>query len=156
MPVIASIISRQTLFQKNEDCGANYLTVHGLHHKLNIKEHTVATCLGAMVSVEWAKPYPHELLGCVLINTILRPFNPFYRRLRPRNYLRLLRMAALENDAGEIEFVILRMTSHRSGQLASVVKTRVTYCKERPLTGSNTMREIIARYGIAHHQIPRM
>lgn len=104
----------------------------------------LALSLGAMVSVEWARRYPHELLGCVLINTSLRPFSPFYRRLRPRNYFRLLHTAALEHDAEKIEHAILRMTSHRSGQLTSVVATWVTYRTKHPVTGSNTLRQIIA------------
>lgn len=104
----------------------------------------LALSLGAMVSVEWARRYPHELLGYVLINTSLRPFSSFYRRLRPRNYLLLLHMATFEHDAEKIELAILRMTSHRSEQLTSVVKAWVTYRTDRPVTVLNTLRQMIA------------
>lgn len=46
----------------------------------------VSMSLGAMVTVAWAQAYPHELLRCVLINTSLRPFSPFWRRLQVHNY----------------------------------------------------------------------
>ena len=49
--------------------------------------------LGAMVAVDWAARHPEELAGCVLINTSLRPFSPWYQRLRPANYGALLRPA---------------------------------------------------------------
>ena len=41
--------------------------------------------LGAMVATDWAVGHPEEVRGCVLINTSMRPFSPFHRRLRPAN-----------------------------------------------------------------------
>ncbi len=40
----------------------------------------------AMVAVDWARRHPRELAACVLVNTSLRPFSPWYWRLRPANY----------------------------------------------------------------------
>ena len=35
--------------------------------------------------------HPEETRGCVLINTSLPPFSPFHQRLKPGNYLPLLK-----------------------------------------------------------------
>ncbi|KAI1691128.1 zinc carboxypeptidase domain-containing protein [Ditylenchus destructor] len=53
----------------------------------------LAMSLGAMVASEWAARYPGELSAIVLINTSLRPFSAFFRRLRPSNYWSLLMRA---------------------------------------------------------------
>src|SRR5450830_429258 len=52
--------------------------------------HVLAMSLGAMVAVAWAQAYPQEVAAQVLINTSMRPFNPFYQRLQPANYAVLL------------------------------------------------------------------
>src|ERR671930_186502 len=70
----------------------------------------VGMSLGAMVAVSWAARFADEVRGCVLINTSMRPFCPFYWRLRPANYARLLRLA-LSADAEYCERLILDMTS---------------------------------------------
>ena len=55
----------------------------------------LALSLGGMVAVEWASTYPQEIASCVLINTSMRPYSPFYRRLRWQNYPALLRQLLL-------------------------------------------------------------
>lgn len=55
--------------------------------------------LSAIVAVAWAKDHPEKFGGCVLINTSLRPWSPFYHRLRPQNYLPLLRLLRGNEDA---------------------------------------------------------
>ena len=53
--------------------------------------HVLAMSLGAMVTIAWAARHPEEIRGCVLINTSLRPFSPFHQRLKPGNYLPLIK-----------------------------------------------------------------
>ena len=71
----------------------------------------VAMSLGAMVAVEWAVQDPLALGGCVLINTSMRPFSPWYRRLRPANYATLIRVALAMDSEQWREAAILRMTT---------------------------------------------
>ena len=61
----------------------------------------LAMSLGAMVATEWSYRFPEEIGGCVLINTSFQAFSPLYRRLRPRNYLALTRLALLTREARE-------------------------------------------------------
>ena len=55
--------------------------------------------------------YPQELRGCVLINSSLGRFDPFYRRLRPVAYPSLLTRSLAKRM--QQERAILRLTSCR-------------------------------------------
>ncbi len=83
--------------------------------------HLLAMSLGAMVATEWARVAPEELVGCVLINTSLRPFSPFYQRLRPASYLQVLRCVAPWSSPLTIEQTVLRMTSNLAHARGAVV-----------------------------------
>lgn len=106
--------------------------------------HLLGLSLGGMVTVEWARRYPQELLACVLINTSMRPFSPFYQRLKPHNYLRLLALAALPGDARKVECAILRMTSARRAPQPDLIHQWVSYREQCPVTALNTLRQLIA------------
>jgi pimeloyl-ACP methyl ester carboxylesterase len=106
--------------------------------------HLLAMSLGAMVAVAWAATHPDELGGCVLINTSLRPFNPFYRRLKPRNYSTLLKLALTPLGVQRKEASILRMTSNLSANRAQIVETWSTLRRENPVTTANAIRQLWA------------
>jgi pimeloyl-ACP methyl ester carboxylesterase len=103
----------------------------------------LAMSLGAMVAVDWADRYPSEVAGCVLINTSLRPFNPFYHRLRPRNYLPLLAMLLPGNDAACREKTVLRLTSSRPDRPGKLAEW-VAYASENPVSPGNALRQLLA------------
>src|ERR1700690_3550022 len=80
--------------------------------------HLLGLSMGAMVAVAWATLLPRELRGCVLINSSLRRFDPFYRRLRPGAYPALL--TQIFGGAMKQERAILRRTSSR-GEAQSAI-----------------------------------
>ena len=108
----------------------------------------LAMSLGAMVATEWAYRFPKEIAGCVLINTSFQAFSPFYRRLRPGNYLTLLRIALISRLPADIEAALLKLTSNRiggqQGTLAAWTDTRL----RRPVSAGNALRQVMsaARY----------
>jgi len=104
----------------------------------------LAMSLGAMVAVAWADRHPEELRGCVLINTSLRPFSPFYRRLRPGNYAELLRLALIDGSAAAREGTILRMTSKLANHRAQIVERWSAWQREHPVSRSNALRQLWA------------
>ena len=105
--------------------------------------HLLAMSLGAMVAVAWAGRHPQELAGCVLINTSLRPFSPFYQRLRPRSYLPLLGLA-LPGSAEAREAVILRLTSNMAENRLQVMKAWSAWRIEHPVSTANALRQLRA------------
>ena len=110
--------------------------------------HLLALSLGGMVAVEWASRYPQEIARCVLLNTSMRPFNPFYRRLRWQNYGALLRQLLL-GDAHSQEALILRLTSRRHAQgNPALLADWCAYQQEYPVSRRNALRQLLsaARY----------
>ena len=75
--------------------------------------HVLAMSLGGMVTVAWAQTYPQEIAAQVLINTSMRPFSPFYQRLRPDHYARLLALLITRAPAETWERTVLEITSNR-------------------------------------------
>jgi pimeloyl-ACP methyl ester carboxylesterase len=105
--------------------------------------HLLALSLGAMVATAWCTRYPQEIAACVLINTSLRPFSPFYRRLRPHNYTKMLG-AALSNDLERRERLILQLTSNRPDVQTGHLADWGAYQREFPVSRRNALRQLVA------------
>jgi pimeloyl-ACP methyl ester carboxylesterase len=106
--------------------------------------HLLAMSLGAMVAVEWARRYPDELAACVLVNTSLRPFSPWYRRLRPANYAVLLGLLRPGQDARRREEAILRLTSRHPPQRDAVIGEWTALREAHPVSAANALRQLLA------------
>ena len=104
----------------------------------------LAMSLGAMVAVDWATRHPAELDGCVLINTSLRPFSPFFHRLRPANYPALLKLALLGGSAAAWEETILRLTSRSIGNRAAILESWVALRHGHSVARRNALRQLLA------------
>jgi pimeloyl-ACP methyl ester carboxylesterase len=108
----------------------------------------LAMSLGAMVATEWARQAPGEVAGCVLINTSFRPFSAFYRRLRPGNYGRLVRLALFMQNPRDIEALVWRLTSNTSPPAEPVILQWAGVHSARPVSSGNALRQLwaAARY----------
>jgi pimeloyl-ACP methyl ester carboxylesterase len=104
--------------------------------------HLLGLSMGAMVAVAWGALHPQELRGCVLINSSLRRFDPFYRRLRPKAYKELLTL--IYGNAAEQERAILRLTSCRGDAQPSILEAWVAYRRECPVSRRNALRQLLA------------
>ncbi|MFZ4875599.1 alpha/beta fold hydrolase [Janthinobacterium sp. Mn2066] len=110
--------------------------------------HVMALSLGGMVAVEWASRYPQDIARCVLINTSMRPYSPFYERLRWQNYPALLRQLLFGSNSSQ-EALILRLTSsrYRDGNPSLLADWR-SFQQQYPVSTSNALRQLLsaARY----------
>lgn len=104
----------------------------------------LALSLGAMVAVAWANRHPDEIRGCVLINTSLRPYSPFYCRLKPKNYLRLLRVALRCGDDSDLEADILQLTSRNHTGDGDLLKQWIALRRRHPVSRANACRQLLA------------
>lgn len=102
----------------------------------------LALSLGGMVAVEWGARYPEEVAQLVLVNTSMRPFSPFYRRLRWRNYGAIARQL-LFGDAAAMERLVLRLTSNAPADAALLARW-TGYQREYPVTRANALRQLLA------------
>ena len=103
----------------------------------------VAMSLGAMVAVGWAALDSVELQRCVLINTSLRPYSPFFRRLRPSNYLPLI-CTLIEGNAAKREQLVLQMTSNDAQAHDGVIDAWIAMRRARPVSRANAIRQLFA------------
>jgi pimeloyl-ACP methyl ester carboxylesterase len=104
----------------------------------------LALSLGAMVAIAWAKRHPEELAGCVLINTSVRPFSPFYRRLRLPSVPSLLRLALLAPGSPRREKIILRLTSRTHAGSTALLDQWRAIAREHPVSRANALRQLVA------------
>lgn len=104
--------------------------------------HILAMSLGAMVAVAWARAHPQEVAAQVLVNTSLRPFSPFYQRLRPGHYGTLLRLALLGGSPEDWERHILRITSNRGD--TRVLPLWQALRQQHPVGRANALRQLLA------------
>ncbi|MDW5417695.1 alpha/beta hydrolase [Iodobacter sp. CM08] len=114
--------------------------------------HVLAISLGAMAAVAWAKAFPEEISACILINTSLRPINPFYQRLRPHSYPALLRL--LISSPKEKERIILQLTSQTRPQ--AVLNDWMAMQRQYPINTLNILRQLLAamRYKASQPNVP--
>lgn len=106
--------------------------------------HLLAMSLGAMVATEWAHCAPDDVAGCVLINTSMRPFNPFYRRLRLHNLAALVQLMWQWRAPESAERIILRMTSNGVPDHLAVLAQWAAVRRLRPVTAHNALRQLVA------------
>jgi pimeloyl-ACP methyl ester carboxylesterase len=104
--------------------------------------HLLALSLGGMVAVDWALRHPRECRAAVLINTSMRPHNPFYQRLRPAAWPTLPHLLAAGDEAREQ--AILELTSARAAELAGVLPAWLGYARTCPVSRRNTLRQLLA------------
>jgi len=106
----------------------------------------LALSLGAMVATEWSSRYPHEIACCVLINTSMRPFSPFYKRLRWQNYGALVAQI-VRGGVLRQERLILDLTSSH-GSDAALAARWAAYQHSHRVSRANALRQLwaAARY----------
>ena len=105
--------------------------------------HLLAISLGGMVAVDWSARYPDEVPAAALINTSMRPFNPFYQRLRPANYPALLNLLLHGSDLQRREKMILRLTSSAAARPAVLAQWN-QIARECPVSRANALRQLLA------------
>lgn len=110
-----------------------------LHQPVTI----LALSLGAMVAWAWLQRYPEDICGAVLINTSFADLSPFYQRLRWQSYKDFLALAITRNVYSR-ELRLLQLVSNRRDQDKSLALAWETIQNERPISLSNSLRQIIA------------
>lgn len=104
----------------------------------------LALSLGAMTAFEWMGSYPEEIEAAVLLNTSLRSLSPFWHRLRPRNYLRILRDVLLRRAPEHRERMVLEASTNLLSDREFYVRRWTGYAMQRPVSIGNSLRQLLA------------
>jgi pimeloyl-ACP methyl ester carboxylesterase len=105
--------------------------------------HIIGLSMGAMVAIEWMNSYPEECAAGVLINTSLKGISPFYHRLRPANYYRVLYSLFTKNTYRR-EKMILAMTSNLYPDTEELLQRWVSYTEQNTVSPANAIRQLLA------------
>ncbi|KRB93126.1 alpha/beta fold hydrolase [Noviherbaspirillum sp. Root189] len=104
--------------------------------------------MGGMVAAAWAQAYPEDLRGCVLINSSLRPFSPFYYRLYWRNYGKLLQLCIQgmqKHDLMLRERLVWELTTNTGSAIpSSLLDAWMSYQHDHPVSMANALRQLWA------------
>jgi pimeloyl-ACP methyl ester carboxylesterase len=106
--------------------------------------HVVAMSLGAMVTVAWTDHHPQEIARCVLINTSLRPYSPFWHRLRPQQYPTIFKLLLTHASPQQWEEAIMRMTTHHPANAEAMMRHWLALRQQHPISVSNGLRQLWA------------
>lgn len=111
----------------------------------------LAVSMGAMVAVAWADQHPGEVRELILINTSDSGESYFFERLRPWNYLSIVKLFKQRGDLVFRERTLLQMTA---GELPHLEKIAEKQAKLPATTPENFLRQIWAssRYSFPKSQ----
>ncbi|CAA9890636.1 Pimeloyl-ACP methyl ester carboxylesterase [Candidatus Methylobacter favarea] len=134
------------LYKENSPCTIAEMTDH-LRHQIHLKILVdgltlIALSMGGMIAIDWMIRFPAEISKAVLINTSVRPFSPFYQRLRWQNYLLVIKALAMQRF--EREKLILFLTSNLSTDNSRLLNDWAQWNKECPVSPANALRQLLA------------
>jgi pimeloyl-ACP methyl ester carboxylesterase len=101
----------------------------------------ISVSMGGMIGLKWAEQYPNEVNHLVCINTSAKRFSPFYQRLLPQSYLKIIK-ALLARPALR-ETIINSLISNREIS-SELIHKWVLLDKRYPMKRVNFFRQLIA------------
>ncbi|UXI03920.1 alpha/beta fold hydrolase [Photobacterium sp. TY1-4] len=102
----------------------------------------IAISMGGMIALDWMTGYPNEIHSAVLINTSVRPYSPFYRRLNWRQLPRIGR--TLFSPPAVQEATIMQLTSNFPEQHQAELEQWIRWRQEFPVNRSNALIQLSA------------
>lgn len=104
--------------------------------------HLVAISLGGMVALKWAELYPIELASVTIINSSLKQCSPFYRRLKPENYQKII-SALFKASPIDREKALLEITSNRTKKIDQFLDSFSKFSSLHRIDIANFFRQLL-------------
>lgn len=104
--------------------------------------HLCGVSLGGMIALQWAQMYPAEVLSVNIINSSLGEHSPFYERLIPQNYLKLL-SAIFKSNTYDQEKIILEITSNRYSENEKYLSSFAEFASKHKVSYANFIRQLL-------------
>lgn len=103
----------------------------------------LAISLGGMIGIDWMQRYPEEIERAVLMNTSLSRMSPFTERLRPDNYVEMLKSLLFYSDVKR-ERTILDISTNLYPHKQALAEKWAAYARLQPTTRMNFLRQLFA------------
>lgn len=102
----------------------------------------IGLSLGGMIAANWAYSNPEVISHLVIVNSSFSFLSPFYKRLKPQNYVSIIKNI-LSNDASAIEKFILQTTSNDEKKWQPVLEPLIEFQRQHPLHIQNFARQLL-------------
>ncbi len=96
--------------------------------------------MGGMIAAEWAAKYPEEIQQLVLINSSSSA-SPFYHRLIPKNYFRLIKNLVFMNPES-LENFVMQATSNDPTKWKPQLNKLINFKKENAVSLGNFWKQL--------------
>lgn len=104
----------------------------------------LSVSLGAMITVEWMREFPHEVKKAYLVCTSSSGYSPFYQRFQMVNYLKSFHLLGAQDDEALWEKTILGMVTNSHERREAEMLSLMTYTKAHPMSIENMLRQMVA------------
>ncbi len=104
--------------------------------------HICGISLGGMIALKWAELYPEQVLSVTTINCSLKQFSPFYQRLNPTLYSKIVR-TLFSKGVFQKEQVILNITSNKPESISRYLERFVNFSKDHRIKRKNFFRQLV-------------
>ncbi len=117
--------------------------VESIRAQLHLSESVdvLAISMGGMIALKWAEMYPTEVHSVVCINTSFGSVSPFYERLKPQNYIKIVKALCVSGISREL--IIWGMVSNQPAK-NKIIDQWVKYAEKYPMTVKNFWRQLYA------------
>jgi pimeloyl-ACP methyl ester carboxylesterase len=102
----------------------------------------LAFSLGGMISLKWAELYPGEIDQLIMVNSSLKQYSPFHKRLLPQNYFNIFKNLGFGNVVQQ-EMVTLDLSSNDPTLIKKHLPKYVEFAGQNPVRHSNFLRQLI-------------
>ncbi|MBC7741695.1 MAG: alpha/beta hydrolase [Bdellovibrionaceae bacterium] len=100
----------------------------------------IGLSMGGMIAARWAEIFPNEVQALVIINSSMA-FSPFYHRLSPQFYFKLL-LTLVCPSAEIIENTIMNISSNENLKWKNRIEELIQFQKNHAITFKNFLRQI--------------
>ncbi|MCO5141721.1 MAG: alpha/beta hydrolase [Oligoflexia bacterium] len=110
----------------------------------NIKEKIIiGISFGGMISIEWINQYPDFFHKAFIINSSFSNISPFYHRLRPDNYISILKLF-LQRSIQTQEETIFKMTVNLKNNSNQIVSDWLKIQEKHPVSKKSAFNQLLA------------
>ena len=102
----------------------------------------IALSMGGMIALDWMARFPTEIKSAILVNISVRPYSPFFQRLRWQNYPAIIIM--LLDSPDQMEQKILSLTSNEHGENKVLLEKWQLWGKQNPVSKTSALNQLLA------------
>lgn len=132
-----------------------YIKKYSASFKKTKQLHLCGISLGGMIGLKWAEAFPNDLKSLIIINSSLNQLSPFYERLRPTSYVKVL-SALIGQNSQQREELILKLTSNNFFETKKYLNQFSIFSEQNPFQRINFFRQLLLAHRIQLSAPPKI